>query len=111
VTAALFTLRVFAAGPIVGAALVCPEARYCSVRLHGAERLDRRFALPADWKALEAELQSLPSGPLPARSAIVRVLGPDRELVVTHLVTEDVEAGSPSDVAAVLDAKLKAQPL
>jgi hypothetical protein len=91
VTATVFTLRTHAAGPIVGAALVCPEARYCSVRLRGAERLDRRFATPRDWRALETELVSLPSGVLSSQSVLALVLT-GRDL-------------------AVLDAKLMAWPL
>jgi hypothetical protein len=104
-TATAFTLRALASGEIAGTAIVCPEARYCSVRGRGGDRLDRRFATPRDWRAIETELTSLPSGLLSSQSTIVRVLG-GRDLDVQHLASEDIEA-APADLVNVLVAKLQ----
>ena len=104
-TATGFTLRALGSGDIVGAALVCPEARYCSVRGLGVGRLDRRFATPRDWRAIETELTSLPSGSLSGQSTVVLVVS-GRDLDVQYLASEDVEA-APADLVAVLDAKLQ----
>jgi len=109
-TATVFNLGVLGSGQAVGAAVVCPEARYCSVRSRGAERLDRRFATARDWRALEAELASLPSGPLSTHSVLARVLA-GRELDVQYLATHDVEAASAADLVTVLDGLLNAQPI
>ena len=108
-TATGFTLRAFGSGDIVGAAIVCLEARYCSVRGLGADRLDRRFATPRDWRAIETELASLPGGSLSNQSTIVRVLA-GRDLDVQYLATETIEA-APGDLVNVLDAKLQSLPL
>jgi hypothetical protein len=108
-TAAGFTLRTLWSGDIVGAALVCPQARYCSVRIRGGDRLDRRFATPRDWRAIEKEIASLSSGPLSEQSATTRVLA-GRDLEVQYLASEDVEA-APADLVNVLDAKLQSLPL
>jgi hypothetical protein len=107
-TAAIFLLR--ARGRLVGAAVVAPTVRYCSVRALGAERLDRRFATPQDWRAIETELVSLPSGPLSSQSVLARVVA-GRDLDVQYFVTEYLAELAPADVAAVLDARLRAQPL
>jgi hypothetical protein len=104
-TATAFTLRGLGSGDIVGAALVCPDARYCSARVFGADRLDRRFATPRDWRAIETELASLPSGSLSGQSILVRVLA-GRDLDVQYLASEDVEA-PPTELVTALDAKLK----
>lgn len=109
-TAAIFLLRAHGSGAIVGAALLCLTARHCSVRALGAARLDRRFATPRDWRAIEAELMSLPSGPLSSQSTLARVVA-GRDLDVQYLVTEELAEVAPSEVAAVLDARLHAQPL
>lgn len=108
-TATLFTLRRLGSGEIEGVALVCPEARYCSVRSRDGQRLDRRFATPRDWRALERELSSLPPGALSDQSITVRVLT-GRDLGVQYLVSHDVEA-APEALANVLDALLNAQSL
>jgi hypothetical protein len=108
-TATAFTLRALGTGDIVGAALVCPEARYCSVRSRSGDRLDRRFATPRDWRALETELVSLPRGSLSTQSTMARVLA-GRDLDVQYSASEDVEA-LPGDLVNVLDAKLRSLPL
>ncbi len=106
-TATLFTLRLLGSGEVDGVALVCPDARYCSVRSRHGQRLDRRFATPRDWRALERELSNLPRGALSDQSITVRVLT-GRDLSVQYLVSEDIEA-APADLANVLDALLNAQ--
>ena len=108
-TAVLFALRRPGTAALVGFALVAPEARYCSMRARGAERLDRRFATPRDWRAIETELVSLTSGPVLSQSALARVVA-GRDLDLHYVTSETVEA-APADVAAALDARLRAQPL
>lgn len=91
-TAVLFTLLRPGDAAVVGLALVAPEARYCSLRARGAERLDRRFATPADWKEIEHDVASLPSGPLPAVSAIARVVASDCGLAVQYVTVQAIAA-------------------
>lgn len=43
-------------GVLVGHALLCPDARYATVRWKGADRLDRRFGAPAAWRSVDADL-------------------------------------------------------
>jgi hypothetical protein len=57
VTAHHFVLTRLDTGALVGHALLCPEARYASVRWKGAERLDRRFASPPLWRSIDADLR------------------------------------------------------
>jgi hypothetical protein len=108
---ALFTFAPTDSATIIGAALVCPSARYASICWRGAERLDRCFATPADWQAIEREITSLPSGPLPRDWAIVRVLARDRGFEVRYLQIEDLEAPAPAELVRVLDNRLREQPL
>jgi len=108
-TATAFNLYKLGTGDIVGVALMCPEARYCSVRGRVGDRLDRRFVTPRDWRAIETELATLPSGSLSSQSTIVRVLA-GRDLDVRCLTSKDVEA-LPIDFVTVLDAKLQSLPL
>ena len=53
-------------------AVICPEARYASIRRDGAERPER-LHLPLDlWRAVERELADT----LPANSALAEALVP-----------------------------------
>lgn len=93
-----------------GLALICPAARYASVRWRGADRLDRRFATPQDWRALEIDLRQPPPTPWPPDSAVVRVLGVGRDAVVQYQTARDVEAET-TQVTVALDTLLNTQPL
>lgn len=102
-------------GPITtledhGIAVVAPAARYCSRYWIGLERADRRFASPAEWRAVEAELtEDRPAGPFPPESAVARlVLGGDVPArVAVFLRYETVRISTPAETVAVLDGLLR----
>lgn len=109
-TAYTFTIRTLETGQLVGQAVLCAEARYCSVLWRGATRPDRRFAAIETWKAVLAQLADrLEPGPLPASSPIAQLLsGPQRAggHVVQYLWAEPVDA-APADVPLELDQRLQ----
>ena len=112
-TAALFTLRRLRSDAIVGAALVCPEARVLlgAGARRGASQSAVRDAPPSGRRS-QAEVANLTSGPLPTSSS--DPARPGRQSRVSrsaYLVTEDLAEAAPAEVAAVLDARLRAQPL
>jgi hypothetical protein len=111
VTATLFTLRQGEAGRVVGLALAVPEARYISCRLASDPRLARRFASTADWRAIVEDLRTIPPTPLPAASAVARVLAGDWNVRVQYVTRHDVEAATPGELVRALDALLLEQPL
>jgi hypothetical protein len=91
----------------VGLGLLCPEARYAAVLWTRATRIDRRFAQPADWAAIERELKDhLSSGPLTRDMACVRVLAAATGVRVQRKWAEPVELGAPEAAAGALDALL-----
>jgi hypothetical protein len=71
------------------------RARYASIVWRGAERLDRRYATPKQWKAIALDLQlGLPSLPLDATSSMVTVLldaNRGRGLVVQYMNVLPIE--------------------
>ena len=109
-TAFTFTIRTIETGQLVGQAVLCAEARYCSVLWHGASRPDRRFATPATWKAVLAQTaEQLQPGPLERDSAIVQLLaGRDRAAAyaVQYLWQEPADK-EPADVVLELDQRLQ----
>jgi hypothetical protein len=110
VTACTFTIRTLETGQLIGQAVLCAEARYCSVLWRGATRPDRRFAGIDVWKAILAQLaDKLEPGPLPASSPISQLIsGRDRAggHVVQYLWQEPVDA-EPMDVPQQLDLRLQ----
>ena len=88
-----------AATSLVALGLVCLEARYASVYEIWIERLGRRFATPAAWRAVQAELEPPPPGPLESAIALRRLLvgSEARSLVVTFARYESVELESAAD--------------
>ena len=107
-TALTLTIRTIETGQLVGQAVLCAEARYCSVLWRGALRPDRRFATPATWKAILSQVaEQLDPGPLD--SAIVQLLaGRDRASAysVQYLWQEPVDQ-APADVVLELDQRLQ----
>jgi hypothetical protein len=76
---ALLTLFSIGATPYraSGICLLCGEVRYAAVWYAGVDGLDRRLGSVNLWQAIEIEqTPGLPSGPLPAQSAIVALLLP-----------------------------------
>lgn len=108
-TAFAFAIRRLETGQLVGQAVLCAEARYCSVLWRGARRPDRRFAAVDAWKAILAQLgEQLAPGPLDRDSAIQQLLcGRDRAagLVVQYLWQEPIDK-APADVPLELDQRL-----
>lgn len=108
--ACIFTLR-DGAGRFVGQAVVCAAARYASIAWRGAQRFERRFGVPAIWRAIETEL----SRPIPARQLkpddpIVQLLVGDRDrpVMVQYLAQLPLAAAmAPADLVTVLDQRLR----
>ena len=95
-TAYTFTLRTRERGQLVGQAVLCLEARYVSVTWTTSPYPDRRFATPAQWKAIQSDLDmKLPAAPLEDQSAIVQVMVGDRAsgVLVQYLTQEPVPEG------------------
>jgi len=95
---------------VMGVASLCVEARYASVRWCGAERLDRRFADLATWRAIASEVNlQLPAAPLPRTSAIANVLAGERvhDVEIQYLTQTHIDDSEPRLVAALLDAGLR----
>lgn len=114
-TAYHFVLAELESGRVAGHALICPEARYCSVRWwRRADRLDRRFVHGAGWRQLGAELvdQDWPKGYVEPTSAIGAAIVPAdmrRSLSIQHVSDPSVVARN-ADAAQALDHYLLAQP-
>jgi hypothetical protein len=104
VEAFVFNLREPRPNTLPGIALVVPGARYCSRYFMGAERMDRRFATPGDWLAVERECSKLPPEPFARDTAIARLLlGTETTgLIVTFLRREAVQIAAPSEAVAAL---------
>lgn len=104
-----FTLTDFETGDLLGLALVCPEARYASVLAVGADRFDRRHALPTQWKEIEVDLGRLPRSPLDRSSTVVRLLldVERRSNVIVQPLTGLPADGDPEQSAQLLDTLLK----
>lgn len=108
-TAWLFRLHRLESGQHAAWAVVCPQARYCSLAVPGASVLVRRMLTPADWKAIEAEIAlGVNPGPLPADGALGRALtGEVSRSVVCQYVTARGISARPAEVAGVLDAWIR----
>jgi hypothetical protein len=104
-----FTLKDFETGQLLGLALVCPEARYASVLDVGANRFDRRHALPTQWRELEMDLGRLPASPVDRSSTVVQLLldVDRRSNVIVEPLTGMPSDGDPQRSAEVLDALLR----
>ena len=115
-TAKLFALtQTPESGVVVAFALLCPDARYTTVRWAREPRLERRSADPATWRSVIADLNiGWQKGIVAPASATARTLL--REDVagwhlqwVTDLAVDFSD--DPGDVAVALDELLKQQPL
>jgi|SRR5579862_1172908 len=106
--AVTFALTSLETGRLVGFAAVCAEARYASVAWHGANRLERRHAAPAAWKAVEQEFAlGLAAGPIERATVLANLVAGGRpDIVMQYVSVESVEVASPGEVANVLDAFL-----
>ena len=119
-TAYVFTITSLETGRRLGAAVLCPQARYASIAWHGAPRPSRPFVLPMGWLAIERELgEQLPAGPLPTTSPIFQAFELFPDHVLQYVSVEPIgEASAGWSVtgagegqlvaAAALDARLRA---
>ena len=107
-TATLFTLT--EAGRVAGLGLVCPEARYASIRWAHADRLDRCPVTADQWREI---MQAIRAGLSPEPLALAAVLTGGRlGLTVQWIHAQPVGAGhGPGAVANLLDRLLKSQAL
>ncbi len=96
ITAWVFTLTNSRSGALVGAAVVCLEARYVSLKVHGQPRIERRP--PAQWRPIRDALAALQDG------AIV-----DRGSALGALLSRDL--GEAVTVTAVRRERLDVRPL
>ncbi|MBK9240789.1 MAG: hypothetical protein IPL75_11115 [Acidobacteria bacterium] len=111
-TAWLFRLHRLETGRHMAWAVVCVEARYCSLALPGVPSLVRRLLTARDWKAVVAELgMGLNAGPLPASGPIANALAGEGgvSVIVRYAMAVQVDA-PPFEVARALDARLLGQP-
>jgi hypothetical protein len=108
-----FAITDLAAGRHLALALICPGARYASIAWRGAERLDRRYGTPGQWKQIEMDLKvGLPSVPLESTSWMVDVLldaNRRRALVVQYMSVLPIEVERAEMAVARLDALLRSQ--
>jgi len=110
ITAWVFKLQGARSGVPVGAAVVCLEARYVSLKVHGQPRIERR--LPAQWRVIRDELAALQDGPIVDRgSALGALLSRDlsETVTVTAIRRERLEV-SPLMTAQALDSLLLLEP-
>lgn len=96
---------------LVAHVLVCPDARYASVRWLEASRLERRHLAAAAWPVVARELaEGWPKGLVPADAATARALLPeDQRHLQLQALTEPPIAAAPLALAAALDAYLHQQ--
>ena len=110
-TATLFRLHRLEDGRHAAWALLCPDARYCSLIVPGSGALVRRFADVKAWKDIELDLGlGLEPGPLPADLHIVRLIaGEQAKALITQYVTAFEPQAEPLALTDALDAKLREQ--
>ena len=111
-TAWLLRMHRLDTGRHVAWAVLCVEARYCSLALPGVTPLVRRLLTASDWKAVSAELSlGLNPGPLPAAGPIAKALAQDAGAnVIAQYVTAFEIQVAPLEVTRVLDARLSSEP-
>lgn len=86
--ATVFRIHSLETGAPVGWGLLCPDARYASVKSTGTAALARRHGDATDWRDVLHEMaMGLPPGPLPAKGAVSRLLAGDRPDLVVQYVT------------------------
>jgi len=110
--AVLFTLRLESPPDhLAGLALVCADARYISIRLPQAERLERRFAVAQDWPTIIRELSDLTADALPKSSRLRSIIAGEWPVEVRYVTAQDVGEPVPTLIVETLDSLLKAQPI
>ena len=98
-------------GETVALAVVATQARYASTLSVRGGRIDRRFATPAMWREIEAEIAvGLPKSALPPSSVLTRLLADVNERqTVQWLHAAPVEVERPEMAAEALDGHLRRQ--
>jgi len=93
-------------------AVLCVEARYCSLAVPGVSTLVRRLLTAGDWKAVAVELSpGLNSGPLLPSGPIAKAFAQDAgaSVIAQYVMGFEVDA-APLEVTHALDARLLSQP-
>jgi len=110
ITAWIFTLQGSRSGEVVGAAVVCVEARYLSIKVHGQTRIERRP--PPQWRVIRDELAALQDAATVDRdSALGALLSRDwGETVTVTVARRERLHVSPLGTAQALDALLLLDP-
>lgn len=106
ITAWKFTLHCSRSGVQVGAAVVCLEARYVSLKVHGRPRVKRRR--PAQWRPIRDDLAALQdAATMDQGSALGALLSRDlhEAVTITTVRREHLEV-RPLATAQALDALL-----
>lgn len=96
---------------LLGHALLCPAARYASVRWREADRLDRRIVPPDAWPNVVAELKNGWTKGIAPRESVTYAAMIDRQEMGPFKVQKLTEPPFVNDVeaATAMDAYLKAQ--
>ena len=55
-TAVIFSITDLETGRWLGRAVICVKARYASIQWRGANRIERRFGSPKQWRSVDADL-------------------------------------------------------
>lgn len=96
---------------LVAVALVAPTARYAGIHTIGAAgRAVTRVASSEQWRAMDAELNPTPSGLIEPGSLLRRLIlgGEERSLEVRFIQWADLAVPESGQIAAELDAHLRA---
>jgi len=95
-------------GALLGIALLCPDARYSSVRWTGRERIERVFASPQVWWDLQRQVSSgIPPRPIDPISPVAKLFEGDRPTLLAWLRRVSVDVDRPEHAAERLDRQLR----
>jgi len=111
-TAWLLRLHRLDTGRHAAWAVLCVEARYCSLAVPNVSTPVRRTLTGSDWKAVGAELSlGLNAGPLPVSGPIAKALAGEAgaSLISQYVTAFEVDAVHLA-VTRALDARLLRQP-
>jgi hypothetical protein len=94
-------------GTLLGIALLCPDARYSSVRWTGRDRLDRLFASPQVWWDLQRQVRiGIPPRPIDPISPVAKLFEGDQPTQLAWLRRICVDVDRPEQAAERLDRQL-----
>lgn len=109
VTALVHVFRLTGLHPGAGEvrAAICPDARYASVAIAGAPRVERRFASLDQWRVVERELATLARGEALGASLVThQLLCPGCHMATVTLSSTTSITATPGELVMALDARL-----